>query len=259
MTRSCGSRACSAASCSNVSSVLPSSMIDDLVAAPVLAPSVWVSSSYSGLMLGDSLRTGMTIESSGVIKSMESRHYMNAAGALLRCPFACARLPRRHSGHMSPRLCIARAGLSLSHYDAKAHLVVARRIFDSLTPSWEQIGAVWLPLPHVLNALPVQIDCDVSHRRVRRSRSRSCRSRSPRRASRRSCCALTGSRTGAMLARGAVRAQSERALPAEHADDRAAAVRAERAGRAAPRPNGRWPTSCASRPRGRAGRSSRPA
>lgn len=51
-----------------------------------------------------------------------------------------------------------RAGLSLSHYDAKAHLVVARRILDSLTPSWEQIGAVWLPLPHVLNALPVQID-----------------------------------------------------------------------------------------------------
>lgn len=50
------------------------------------------------------------------------------------------------------------AGLTLSHYDAKAHLVVARRILDSLTPSWEQIGAVWLPLPHVLNALPVQID-----------------------------------------------------------------------------------------------------
>ncbi|HEX6162869.1 MAG TPA: hypothetical protein VFZ31_05875 [Vicinamibacterales bacterium] len=51
-----------------------------------------------------------------------------------------------------------RAGLSLSHYDAKAHLVVARRIFDSLTPSWEQIGAVWLPLPHIINAIPVQID-----------------------------------------------------------------------------------------------------
>jgi len=52
----------------------------------------------------------------------------------------------------------ASAGLTLSHYDAKAHLVVARRIVDSLTPSWEQIGAVWLPLPHVLNALPVQVD-----------------------------------------------------------------------------------------------------
>jgi hypothetical protein len=51
-----------------------------------------------------------------------------------------------------------RAGLTLSHYDAKAHLVVSRRILDSLTPSWEQIGAVWLPLPHVINAIPVQID-----------------------------------------------------------------------------------------------------
>lgn len=48
--------------------------------------------------------------------------------------------------------------LTLSHYDAKAHLVVARRIFDSLTPGWRQIGAVWLPLPHVLNAMPVQVD-----------------------------------------------------------------------------------------------------
>jgi hypothetical protein len=36
--------------------------------------------------------------------------------------------------------------------------VVARRILDSLTPGWQQIGAVWLPLPHVLNALPVQVD-----------------------------------------------------------------------------------------------------
>jgi hypothetical protein len=49
-------------------------------------------------------------------------------------------------------------GLTLSHYDAKAHLVVSRRIFDSLTPGWEQVGAVWLPLPHLVNMLPVQID-----------------------------------------------------------------------------------------------------
>lgn len=42
------------------------------------------------------------------------------------------------------------AGLTLSHYDARAHLVVARRIADSLTPGWQQIGAVWLPLPHIL-------------------------------------------------------------------------------------------------------------
>ena len=51
-----------------------------------------------------------------------------------------------------------RQGLVLSHYDAKAHLVVARRVFDNLTPGWQQIGAVWLPLPHVLDLLPVQVD-----------------------------------------------------------------------------------------------------
>ena len=49
-------------------------------------------------------------------------------------------------------------GLALSHYDGRAHLVVARRIADSLTPGWHQIGAVWLPLPHVLNLVPVQWD-----------------------------------------------------------------------------------------------------
>ena len=50
------------------------------------------------------------------------------------------------------------AGLTLAHYDARAHLVVARRVLDSITPGWQQIGAVWLPVPHVLNMLPVQID-----------------------------------------------------------------------------------------------------
>jgi hypothetical protein len=49
-------------------------------------------------------------------------------------------------------------GLTLSHYDARGHLIVARRIIDSITPGWQQIGAVWLPLPHLLNALPVQVD-----------------------------------------------------------------------------------------------------
>jgi len=51
-----------------------------------------------------------------------------------------------------------RLGLTLTHYDARGHLVVARRIADSITPGWQQIGAVWLPLPHLLNAAPVQID-----------------------------------------------------------------------------------------------------
>jgi hypothetical protein len=51
-----------------------------------------------------------------------------------------------------------RHGLVLSHYDAKAHLVVARRVLDNLTPGWQQIGAVWLPLPHLVDLLPVQVD-----------------------------------------------------------------------------------------------------
>jgi hypothetical protein len=51
-----------------------------------------------------------------------------------------------------------RADLVLSHYDAKAHLVVARRLIDNITPGWQQIGGVWLPLPHLLNAFPTQID-----------------------------------------------------------------------------------------------------
>jgi hypothetical protein len=50
------------------------------------------------------------------------------------------------------------SGLVLSHYDAKAHLVVARRVFDNLTPGWQQIGAVWLPLPHLLMLVPTQVD-----------------------------------------------------------------------------------------------------
>ena len=49
-------------------------------------------------------------------------------------------------------------GLVLAHYDAKAHLVVARRVIDSLTPGWPQIGAVWLPLPHLIQILPTQVD-----------------------------------------------------------------------------------------------------
>ena len=51
-----------------------------------------------------------------------------------------------------------RLGLTLSHYDSRGHLIVARRIVDSITPGWQQIGAVWLPLPHLLNAVPVQVN-----------------------------------------------------------------------------------------------------
>ena len=42
--------------------------------------------------------------------------------------------------------------------DATAHLNIARRIVDSRTPGYEQIGTVWLPLPHVLMLPFVRID-----------------------------------------------------------------------------------------------------
>lgn len=50
-------------------------------------------------------------------------------------------------------LLYASSNLTLSHYDARAHLVVSRRVFDSLTPGWRQFGSVWLPLPHLLNLI----------------------------------------------------------------------------------------------------------
>ncbi len=40
--------------------------------------------------------------------------------------------------------------LTVAHYDAKAHLLVARRLVDSLEPGYAQMGAHWLPLIHLL-------------------------------------------------------------------------------------------------------------
>ena len=34
--------------------------------------------------------------------------------------------------------------------DAEAHLNIARRVLDSRTPGFEQLGTTWLPLPHIL-------------------------------------------------------------------------------------------------------------
>jgi hypothetical protein len=61
-------------------------------------------------------------------------------------------------GGSAAALYYSHLGLALSHYDARAHLVVSRRVFDSLLPGWQQVGAVWLPLPHLLGMLPAQID-----------------------------------------------------------------------------------------------------
>ena len=38
--------------------------------------------------------------------------------------------------------------------DANAHLLIARRVLDNLTPGLAQLGGIWLPLPHLL-AIPL--------------------------------------------------------------------------------------------------------
>lgn len=41
-------------------------------------------------------------------------------------------------------------GFLLYYGDAESHLNIARRVIDSRTPGFDQLGTVWLPLPHVL-------------------------------------------------------------------------------------------------------------
>jgi hypothetical protein len=50
------------------------------------------------------------------------------------------------------------AGLVVMQGDAAAHLNIARRVFDSATPGFAQLGTVWLPLPHLLMLLTVWND-----------------------------------------------------------------------------------------------------
>ena len=46
-----------------------------------------------------------------------------------------------------------RGGYLAYYGDAEAHLNIARRILDSRTPGYDELGSVWLPLPHVLTML----------------------------------------------------------------------------------------------------------
>ncbi len=49
-------------------------------------------------------------------------------------------------------------GWTLYWGDAEAHLNIARRVVDSQTPGYEQIGTVWLPLLHFLMLPLVRVD-----------------------------------------------------------------------------------------------------
>lgn len=49
-----------------------------------------------------------------------------------------------------------RAGWLLLYSDAQSHLVIARRVVDSQNSGFQQLGTVWLPMPHILLLLFVQ-------------------------------------------------------------------------------------------------------
>jgi hypothetical protein len=52
---------------------------------------------------------------------------------------------------------VSHSGWTLFYGDAEAHLDIARRVIDSRTPGYDQLGTVWLPLPHLL-MLPFVFD-----------------------------------------------------------------------------------------------------
>ena len=49
-------------------------------------------------------------------------------------------------------------GWTCYYGDAEAHLNIARRILDSRTPGYDQMGSPWLPLPHLLMLPFVRVD-----------------------------------------------------------------------------------------------------
>jgi hypothetical protein len=52
---------------------------------------------------------------------------------------------------------VNQSGWTLFYGDAEAHLNIARRVVDSRTPGYDQLGTVWLPLLHLLT-LPLVSD-----------------------------------------------------------------------------------------------------
>src|SRR5579864_3328491 len=76
--------------------------------------------------------------------SRNSKNSRRSEGAVLFCFLVCAAVMA------CAVVWFQRAGATLWWGDAEAHLDIARRIVDSRTPGWAQIGTAWLPLPHLL-------------------------------------------------------------------------------------------------------------
>jgi len=49
-------------------------------------------------------------------------------------------------------------GYIIAYGDSESHLNIAKRVVDSITPGFAQLGGIWLPLPHLLMVPLVKID-----------------------------------------------------------------------------------------------------
>src|SRR6266567_1983175 len=90
---------------------------------------------------------------------MKSRRAIKSSRAALRSSLiGLAPLPVLAAISAAAVWCFYSHGWLLYFGDAEAHLNTARRLFDNQTPGYDQIGTVWLPLPHVLLLPFVRVD-----------------------------------------------------------------------------------------------------
>jgi hypothetical protein len=77
-------------------------------------------------------------------KNSKNSRRSNGAAAALICFLASAAVMAAAVAYFH------RTGRTLYFGDAESHLDIARRVVDSRTPGWAQLGTTWLPLPHLL-------------------------------------------------------------------------------------------------------------
>src|SRR5476651_1295733 len=49
-------------------------------------------------------------------------------------------------------------GWLIAYGDAQSHLNISKRLVDSITPGFAQLGGIWLPLPHLLMVPFVKVE-----------------------------------------------------------------------------------------------------
>src|SRR5271166_6484009 len=76
--------------------------------------------------------------------SKNSRRSSGGFAAASVCFLACAAVMAAAVAYFY------KTGTTLLYGDAESHLDIARRVVDSRTPGWVQLGTAWLPLPHLL-------------------------------------------------------------------------------------------------------------